>query len=102
MPDPALAEFNRRFWDNHRIEGYGLDVETHIPCPFCAAPDFVIIPLLETEEAMQGEQTCAECGRSGRHLFDRSQEGVLKFEFVQTAGDDPPSWLLSKPRRVSR
>jgi hypothetical protein len=51
------------------------------------------------DEQLESEHTCSECGRSGRSLVQRDASGV-RFEFVQTGGDDPPEWLRPAPRRL--
>ena len=103
MAEPHnLAEYHQLFMQRVEIAGSGAGVTTHVPCPFCCAPGFQSLPITDTEGAMRREATCAECGRSGLCLFDKSEPSVTKFEFVQTGGDDPPDWLLPKPRRVNR
>lgn len=91
------------------IDGYGLEVTTHMPCPWCAFKDFMLLqpaagiipgddrPSLEV--TMQTEHTCIRCGRKGKNIVERSEGGV-SFEFVQTGGPDAPEWLQPPPRRV--
>jgi hypothetical protein len=99
-PPTNLSEYNRRFALNQEITGFGITgVEQHTPCPFCAAPDFMVHKILETEEAFSKGAECRECGRSAKALFDRSTGGV-RFEIVQTGGPEQPDWLVPKMRRV--
>jgi hypothetical protein len=100
MAEPGnMDEYTARFHQNQRIEGYGLDTTMVMPCPFCAAPDFMRWKILEVESAMHRGGTCKECGRSTKAIFQRSPSGV-QFEIVQTGGPDQPEWLAPKMRRV--
>lgn len=100
MSAPAsFQEYLARFHANTQASGFGLDTTSHIPCPFCAAADFLVARLLDFEDAMKRETTCRECGRSGKNLFTYTAT-AKSFEFVQTSGDDPPSWMTPAPRRV--
>lgn len=92
-------EYDRQFALNTKIEGFGFDVTSILPCPFCAAPDFMPIKIIQATADMRKQVTCAVCGRSGMNLVTETVSGV-KTEFVQTAGDDPPEWLRPWPRRV--
>lgn len=102
-------EYLARFHENMRIEGYGFDVSSVTPCPWCAAPGFMVLHPAwgvvagddrpNIDEQMETEQTCPECGRSGRNIVTRTAGGVTA-EFVQTGGEDAPEWLGPPPRRV--
>lgn len=86
--DPAnREEWTERFHRSHHVVGSGLNTETHLPCPFCAAPGFQVLSILTAEEDMQREATCPFCGRSGKTIFHIGDD---EFEFVQTGGEDPP------------
>lgn len=99
-PPNSVSEYNRRFALNHKIDGFGLiGVEQHYPCPFCAAPDFIVSKILETEIKLAEGATCRECKRGAKALFDRSLGGV-RFEIVQTEGPEQPAWLEPKMRRL--
>lgn len=91
-------EYLARFHMNQRIEGFGLDTTTHLPCPFCAAAGFMVLPVTSTHEALDAGATCKECGRSARGLITRTPTQTT-MEMVQTGGDDPPDWT-PKMRRV--
>lgn len=103
--DEYLAEFHRQA----KVEGYGLDVTQHMPCPWCCYPDFMLLrpaagiapgdDRATVQEEMATEHRCVRCGRSGKNLIERDEGGV-KFEFVQTGGPPPPEWLEPPPRRV--
>lgn len=99
MMHPAnIEEYNKRFHENSRVEGFGLDVAQIFPCPFCAAPNWMTAKIIEVEDVMQREHHCCECGRSARAIIDRHPGGV-SFEIVQTGGPDQPDWMLVKMRR---
>jgi hypothetical protein len=97
-PPQNVDEYLGRFRANERCFGYGLDVSMGMPCPFCAAPDFVVYRVVDVESAMNKGATCKECGRSARALFTHDGPST-SFEIVQTGGDDPPDWLTPKMRR---
>jgi len=100
MQPQNAQEYTRRFNLNQRIEGYGLgNVHIHMPCPFCAAPDFIVYEMLEVETAMGVGATCKECERSAKALIT-AIAGGKSIEIVQTGGDDPPDWLTPKMRRL--
>lgn len=101
-PPKDAEQFERRFAANSKVDGFGADIKTHIPCPFCAHPGFNVVPILSTEEALTSESTCAACGRSGKNVMTEDAEGKA-FEFVQTGGPDPDPWQIEAqgaPRRV--
>jgi hypothetical protein len=94
----SYDEYIERFHSNQRITGYGLATKTHYPCPFCAAPDWMVAWILETDTAIEKGATCNECGRSAKAIVKQTKGGVT-FEFVQTGGDDRPEWLPGEIRR---
>jgi hypothetical protein len=101
MVEPRTAdEYQQRFQASHRITGYGAEVETHMPCPWCAAPDWQVLPIVDVAGALQREATCVECGRAGRMVFAVNEPGHQEAELVQTGGPDAPGWLTPAPRRA--
>lgn len=94
MTQPTTREeYDRRFAENSRLEGFGIgNVTQHMPCPFCAAPDFMVHKILDVEAVMSKGAVCTECGRGLRAIFHRTPESV-SFELVQTVGEDAPSYL---------
>lgn len=97
--------------DNTVIKGFGADTATVFPCPFCAAPGWVEANIVDVKGAMARGGTCGECGRSARFVFSTTppedidgvawtSAGMITLELVQTGGDDPPAWLIPRPRRV--
>lgn len=110
MSAPTTSEeYTARFSLNMRTSGCGVrGVTQHFPCPFCAAPDWYVVKIIDfgpppnvygATEA--GPFTCAECGRSGKFIHNR-QPGSVTSEFVQTGGDDPPPFMTPPPRRVEQ
>lgn len=101
LPAPTTAdEYLKRFHNNQRITGFGIgNVYQHCPCPFCAAPDWLVFEILDTETSMSKDTRCKECGRSAKALVQRAPGGI-QFEFVQTGGPDQPDWLTPPMRRV--
>jgi len=100
-PEPRnAAEYLRRFNANEKIDGFGIgNVHIHMPCPFCAAPEFMVFEVLQTEQAMMKGATCKECGRGARAQIRKDAAGT-SFEILQTAGPDQPEWLTPKMRRI--
>lgn len=97
-PQSKLA-FEARFHENERIEGYGSDTTMIVPCPFCAAPDFMRWKILQMEETLSAGATCAECGRSCKGIFEHRRDSV-HFEMVQTGGSEPAEWI-PRMRRIN-
>lgn len=101
MPQPDnLEQYLERFNKHQGIEGTGLDTTSVMPCPFCAAPRWAVVKVLEIEGELAKERGCSECGRTAKALFQRSTGGVA-FEMVQVGGPDQPEWLEPKMRRVA-
>jgi hypothetical protein len=101
MSDPKTKEeYFERFAANQRVTGMGFEVEMHVPCPFCAEPDFLICRVLLAEKDWAKGGTCIACGRSAKAIFRRGPEGPFH-EIVQTGGPEPPAWLTPKMRRVA-
>lgn len=92
-------EYEQKYFHNQRITGFGLGVTLHVPCPFCAEPDFLIYKIIEMESALTSDHVCKHCGRGMKTFIERDKYGGTKMEFVQTCGDDPPDFL-PKMRRI--
>lgn len=95
----TLDEYNKRFVESQKITGRGLDVTMHLPCPFCACPDFMVYKILEMEQVCKNEAICVECGRGAKMLFTYSGGHAIGLEVVQTRGEEQPDFL-PKIRRV--
>jgi hypothetical protein len=98
----SFEQYKAKFFESQRITGYGLEVTMHIPCPFCAHPDFLIHKILDTEAAYRAGATCKNCARGARGIFRHTEQGGVCAEFVQTAGEDPPAWTPYRMRRAPR
>lgn len=98
-PPTNYQEYLERTGKHTHISGYGLDVTSHYPCPFCGAPGWASHKLMEIKEVMSKEHTCSECGRSAKLIFTE-EPGSTSFELVQTGGDDPADWFTHNPRRI--
>lgn len=94
-----LKEYEAKFRENASVRGYGMEVTQHFPCPFCANPDWLVMPIIEFPPESERDITCEACGRTARMLSSRTGEG-MKMELVQTGGEDPPAWLEPAPRRL--
>jgi hypothetical protein len=97
MADLTQDEFNAKAMANSTVSGFGLEVAQHFPCPGCAEADWKVCKIVDIDADMAADSRCAHCGRSFKVIIERDRSGV-RFEFVQTGGDDPPAW--SKMRRV--
>ena len=90
------------------ITGRGVEVVTHLPCPGCAAPnwlDFPITAALNDYADVQQPSTCKECGRTFQMLIEvqgggPSAGGSTEARIVQTGGDDIPDYLPPIERRL--
>ena len=86
-------DYEKRFGENYRIEGFGLDVTIHSPCPFCAAPDFMDYKILDVRQALQEEHVCAECGRGMKGTVADAVHDEVTVQVHQTQGEDPPPFI---------
>jgi hypothetical protein len=92
-------EFIARYHQNNTVDNPGtLQAITHLPCPFCAAPDIIVMRALHVQEDLQRGGTCAECGRGIRVIF-QDAGNQIQYDVVQTCGIDPPDYIDPKPRR---
>ncbi len=98
----SLEQYTAKFVANQRITGIDLEVMMHVPCPFCADPDFFVHTILATEAAYRTGSTCKNCGRGARVIFHDNGHGSTTVEFVQTCGEIPPAWMRYRMRRVER
>ena len=102
MAEPtSMEEYAARFHANEKMEGFGFDVSVHMPCPFCAAPGWLVYRVIEVEQAIARPSLCRECGRSARALVRREQDSV-EFEMVQIGGPEQPEWLVPRMRVLPR
>lgn len=94
MADPEdREEYEHRWTQNFQITGAGIDgMRTHVPCPFCAAADFIVHGVLDFLEKMGKGAICKACGRGCRALIDHA-DSATRFRLVQTSGAKAPDWL---------
>lgn len=95
----SLSEYQERVITNTKIDGFGIETNCTIPCPFCAAPDFLNYKVLDADKMLLEPQTCKECNR-GCKIIKEVKPGSIEFEFVQTSGPEQPEWLIPKMRRI--
>lgn len=95
-----MEQYLKRFDGNQKITGTGLDTTVTMPCPFCAAADFVSYRVIDVEQVMSRGAICRECGRGARAISHR-RAGGASIEVVQTCGPEQPEWLSPKIRRVA-
>ncbi len=107
-PPTCLEEHSARYDRNKSVTWAGPDNQVatvHVPCPWCAAADFVVIDVHPGEYArdlidgLGAHHTCVECRRGGRFLITHANPatGTYHYEVAQTLGDPPPAWLLPSP-----
>jgi hypothetical protein len=97
----GIDAFNAKFCANQKITGSGIgNVMVHMPCPFCAEPDFVVYEVLTVQTAMGEGAVCKSCQRGAKAVFTRHASGI-SFEIVQTVGPDAPSFLPPIRRATS-
>ncbi len=101
MTEPASREeFERLFQEQSVIAGFGVDVAMSQPCPFCAAPGFIDMHVLEVKETLTSRDfTCTGCGLAVRFLVTENGANVV-IEMVQVGGPPPPAWMEAPPRRL--
>ena len=93
MPDPKTpADYERRYKENLRTVGHGNETANKFPCPFCAAPDWATIRIVDSQEELQKQRGCRECGRVGKFVMNVSPQSIT-MQFVQISGDDPPEYM---------
>lgn len=101
MTPKNADEYAERFQKSYKIEGFGENVQIHMPCPFCAAPNFIVHGIMETAPALSQGATCCECGRSARAIITEENPDSHQLEIVQTGGPDQDAWMQPPIRRVS-
>ena len=96
----SFEDYKIKFYGNQKLSGYGLYTTMHVPCPFCAEPDFMVHRILDPEAAYTQGAVCAHCKRGMRGII-RRDVGSVWCSFVQTCGDPPPPWLPAPPHDVN-
>ncbi len=99
----TIGEFMDRFKKNQYLSGMGLDCMLHMPCPFCAAPEWIVYHIWDVKAVLTQGAQCQECGRGAKTVFHADQFGnVMHFELFQTVGDDPPAYVGKNIRRAQQ
>lgn len=90
MTEPTTREeYEERFAKNTQIFGMGMTTSMSMPCPFCAAPNFMRYMILQMEEEITKEHVCKECSRGMRAQILIEHRGLCKtMHFIQTRGPD--------------
>jgi hypothetical protein len=94
----SMGDYRSKFFANQKLSGFGLDTTMHIPCAFCAEPDWLVHRIIDAEKAYDAGAVCKHCGRGARGII--THNGGVSVEFVQISGPDAPSWLVPTMRRV--
>lgn len=100
MKPESMEQLAQLATQNMRIEGFGLDVVTVAPCPFCAEPDWMRWPVTDPRTPMEAGATCKSCHRGAKAIFTDLPGGGVSFEFVQTSGPAQPDWMQPQMRRL--
>lgn len=95
-PPTNFEDYNRLCHERNVVDGYGMNVSMCLACPGCAAAGFNKYRIMHSEEDMQKEATCKECGRSFKCIITHPDENETRLEVVQTGGPDIPDWLAEK------
>jgi len=96
----TTEEYLERYYLNNTLTGLGIETTMHMPCPFCAAKDFMVYGILEAIKVMSAGATCQECQRSAKVIISGAPGQPRYIEVVQTGGQDQPEWIKPKMRRV--
>lgn len=95
----TVEEFNARYNENYKTEGFGLgNVFCDLPCFFCAAPNFARYEIMEFETIMTKEHICTECERGAKAIIAHEGE-TSTLRVVQTCGPDAPDFIAPMIKR---
>ena len=89
----SIGEYELKYQRNSVIAGSGRSTTLRVPCPFCAEPDFFVHSIFGAREAFSAGAVCDHCGRGCRAVYTDDGVGGFSFEFIQTVGSDPPSFI---------
>lgn len=99
--DPAnMDEYKKKFELNTTYSGQGLDTTIHVPCPYCAEPEFMVYKIVESETALKKGGFCKHCQRGMVTVFHVDTPNNKQFEMVQTVGPDAPDYLPKIRRKT--
>lgn len=88
-----LKAFDEKFNKNTKLSGMGLETTMHLPCAFCAEPDYMIYRIIDTDTVMKEGAICKACKRGMKAIFHVNTPTEKRFEFVQFCGPDAPRFL---------
>ena len=92
---PTFDEFNLKYKNNYRMEGYGINgLVIHNPCPFCAEPDAFTNQIFDSLQALEEHHTCEKCLRTFTYETQVSGDSMF-FKLILLDGVGPPSYLES-------
>jgi hypothetical protein len=92
-------EYAALYEKNSTVTGFGEFVIHHMPCPFCAAPNFMAIEVFHHGNIL-GPTQCDNCKRSAKVIYEHFTNGSA-VRLYQTNGPDQPKWL-QPPLPISR
>ena len=101
----SMQDLRDRIARHYSLEGAGLSVTQHVPCPFCGAPEFMVSALPEVSHVYQEGAICRECSRGMRVRIEsvHDTDGAMlaqSMSFEQTVGPEQAEWYVPKMRRA--
>lgn len=88
----SKEQYDERTARNVEVVGFGFDVATVFPCPFCAAKGWKTVKVMDMEKAFAEPTKCGACERSC-HVQMAKTAFSTSMRFVQTDGPDPAPWV---------
>ncbi len=99
----STAEYNALFKKNKRLEICEGNTFVHLPCPFCASPNWIIFNILGAYEALVKGATCRTCKRTARAVVVNRRGGsrsIMRTEMFKVAGPKQPGWMDPQMRQL--
>jgi hypothetical protein len=92
---PTLEDYHHRSQERSRVIGFGVETAVVLPCPFCAAPEWLTHRIVDTlSSALRPPGVvCQVCGRGMAAIFSTLADGGTCMELVHTVGDPAPHYL---------
>lgn len=95
-PESFLALFDNSVAIEEKEDG---TTDVSIPCPFCAAPEFIVYNMLAVkQEKSNHSAVCNTCGRFGSVALTL-RKGEYTLESSRTGGPELPSWYRQTQHR---
>lgn len=99
MSDPQdMVEYNALMSENfsmHTIDG---EVRVSLPCPFCAAKNWLTYSVQTMRKTLLDGATCSNCGRSAKLEARGIDEESTQLDLFQTGGPEQPAWMSPRIR----